>query len=428
VVEPWHPPSPGAAALLRQAADWFLEGPAELVGQLDEAIAAAFPAALRSDLTLTAEAAASTRANLVHWATCTRDAPGSRVPANVGAEVLTVARDATRRGADQMLLSTYHAGQNVAWRYCMQLMFSLSSDPDTLAEALDIAARSIFQYVDDTVTALQAQIERERAELTRGTHAERLEVVNLILEGAPITSQRASSRLGYDLSRRHTAAILWSDPATADQAELDRAAEALARAAGATRQLTVIASGSSVWVWFLAAADVDPDGARAALEQSPRVRAAVGFPGAGIDGFRRSHFDALSTQRLMNQRGGELRFARFADVQLVALAAHDPERAGAFVARTLGELATASPELRETLRTYIREQFSASRAARALFAHRNTVLNRLQRAQQLLPAPLDRNGLEVGLALDIVHWLGAAHQAPQLTTPAGRAHRSARPM
>ena len=103
----------------------------------------------------------------------------------------------------------------------------------------------------------------------------------------------------------------------------------------------------------------------------------------------------------------DLRVASFADVQLVALVAHDEERAAEFVSRTLGELAHADPDLRHTLRVYIREQFSASRAARALFAHRNTVLNRLQRAERLLPAPLEHQGLEVGLALEIVHWLGA---------------------
>jgi DNA-binding PucR family transcriptional regulator len=77
------------------------------------------------------------------------------------------------------------------------------------------------------------------------------------------------------------------------------------------------------------------------------------------------------------------------------------------VARTLGALAGADEDLRETLRVYIREGCSASRAARALFAHRNTVLNRLSRARELLPAPLQERGLQVGLALEIVHWLGS---------------------
>ena len=43
----------------------------------------------------------------------------------------------------------------------------------------------------------------------------------------------------------------------------------------------------------------------------------------------------------------------------------------------------------------------------ALFTHRNTILNRLALAEKLLPAPLAGRGLEVGLALEIAHWLGA---------------------
>ena len=409
-MEVWDPPSPQAAALLRDAARWFLEHSTELIAQLDSAILDVFPESLRADVTLAAEAAASNRANILHWASHMVAGPGLRVPANLSPEVLAIARDAIRRGEDQMLPSAYHAGQNVAWRYCMQILFSMSSDTQTLGETLDVAARSIFQFVDDTVAAVEEQIERERAQLTRGTHAERLEVVNLILEGAPITAERASARLGYDLGRRHTAAIVWSDPGTADPAELDRAAEALAKAAGAGRPLTVVASGSSLWVWF-AGSDRDEQVPQLdTVEAVPRVRAALGLPAAGVEGFRRSHLDALATQRLMHNLPGDLRLARFADIQLAALTTHDLGRAAEFVARTLGSLAHADAQLRDTLRVYIREQFSASRAARALFAHRNTVLGRLQRAEQLLPAPLEQRGLEVGLALEILHWLG-----PQIT-------------
>jgi DNA-binding PucR family transcriptional regulator len=127
---------------------------------------------------------------------------------------------------------------------------------------------------------------------------------------------------------------------------------------------------------------------------------------------RRSHLHALATQRLMHRMPGDLRLASYEDVQLVALSAQDEEGTAEFVARTLGRLATADPELRETLRVYVREEFSASRAARALFAHRNTVLNRLTRARELLPAPLEGRGLQVGLALEIVHWLGPSALRP----------------
>ena len=55
---------------------------------------------------------------------------------------------------------------------------------------------------------------------------------------------------------------------------------------------------------------------------------------------------------------------------------------------------------------YIGEQFSAARAARALYTHRNTILNRLQRAERLLP--LAGHGLESGVALEIAQVAGDA--------------------
>ena len=194
-------------------------------------------------------------------------------------------------------------------------------------------------------------------------------------------------------------------PAGPDQAALARAAEALGPATRARQVLTVIASSSSVWAWLAAAADTDVGAITAATAAHPAVRVAVGPAGAGADGFRRSHFDAVTAQRLMSRRP-DLRVARFADVQLVMLAIQDEQRAREFVARTLGALADAEGELRDTMCVYIGEQFSAARAARVLYTHRNTVLNRLQRAERLLPGPLAGHGLEVGVALEIAQWLG----------------------
>jgi DNA-binding PucR family transcriptional regulator len=199
--------------------------------------------------------------------------------------------------------------------------------------------------------------------------------------------------------------VLWTDPRRPDQAALAAAAETLGPVTRARQVLTVIASSSSVWAWLAAAADTAAAAITAATAAHPGVRVAIGPPGTGADGFRRSHFDAVATQRLMARRP-DLRVARFTDVQLVTLAIADEQRAREFVARTLGKLADADPDLRETLCVYIGEQFSAARAARALYTHRNTVLNRLQRAERLLPLPLAGHGLEVGVALEIAQWLG----------------------
>jgi DNA-binding PucR family transcriptional regulator len=397
-------PSARVAELIRAAAARLLEDPGDAPDEIDAAVLAGAPPALRADPALIAEVSASNRANLFHWITANLREPGAPVPPNLAPESLAIARDLVRRGLDEASLNSYRTGQNAAWRRWMATAFELTSDADELRELLEVSARSIFTFVDETLAAITAQIERERDQLTRGTHAQRLEVVNLILEGAPITAGRASARLAYELGRWHTAAVLWSDGGPPDQGQLEGAADALARAAGARRPFTVVASASALWAWLGTPDAPDLTAVRAAAPPHG-VRVALGSPAAGMDGFRRSHLDALATQRLMH-RMPDLRLAAYDDVRLVALTAQDEDRAAEFVSRTLGDLAAAEPELRETLRVYIREGSSASRAARALFTHRNTVLNRVARAQELLPGPLARHGLEIGLALEVVRWLG----------------------
>jgi hypothetical protein len=102
---------------------------------------------------------------------------------------------------------------------------------------------------------------------------------------------------GIHQSRRSraAAAILWTDPRRPDQAALAQAAEVLGPATRARQVLTVIASSSSVWAW-LAAADTDAGAITAATAAHPAVRVAVGPTGSGVDGFRRSHFDAVATR------------------------------------------------------------------------------------------------------------------------------------
>jgi DNA-binding PucR family transcriptional regulator len=399
-----EPLSPQAADLVRRLARGILDKPADLMDQVQAAVSTAADEPLRSEPVLAAEVAASTRANVLHWAAGIARDPGGRVPANLTPEVLGIAREAFRRGIEQTLYTTYHAGQNVVQAYWMRTAFSLSPDPAVLRQALAAASESVAGFVDDMVTALSEQLRRERAELARSSHARRFEVVSLILDSAPITAGRASTQLGYDLRRRHTAAVLWTDPRLPDQAALAQAAEALGTATRARQVLAVVASSSSLWAWLAAAADTDASALTAATAAHPAVRVAIGPAGTGADGFRRSHFDAVATQRLMSRRP-DLRVARFADVQLVTLALADEQRAREFVVRTLGTLADADPELRDTLCVYIGEQFSAARAARALYTHRNTVLNRLHRAERLLPLQLAGHGLEIGVALEIAQWL-----------------------
>jgi DNA-binding PucR family transcriptional regulator len=404
----WQRPSERVCELMRAGARQMLNAAGEPSGQfldaLDSATLADQDPALADDPALVAALRRSNRANLLFWVQSILRDPAAQVPPNPGPEPLTIARDLVRRGLDEGVLHAWRAGQNSGWRQWMRIAFSLTSDSEELQELLDYSARSIFTFVDATIAAVSAQVRLERDQLTRGTHTQRLETVALIIDGAPITRRHAATRLGYDLDQPHLAAIIWSEHPKPDATALQRAAEALAGAAGAAKPLTVTASAGALWVWVTTTTPPHISDLTAILDQLPEIRFALGPIANGIEGFRRSHLNALATQRLLMRATKHLQVARWEDVQLTALLTHDEPRAHEFVQHTLGELAHAEPELRETTRVYLREQSNAPRAAKHLYTHRNTVLTRLARAEKLLPRPLAENSLEVAAALEVAHW------------------------
>ena len=399
----WKRPSARVRELIRQAAQIIVNARPEWLVELDDAVLGANPA-IAADPDLASAVSRSNRANLFFWATANVRDPGAPVAANAGPEPMTVARELVRRGLDAYTLDAYRVGEGVAWRRLMEITFELTSDPAELREFLDVCSRSISAFVDDTLAAIAAQIDLERDELTRGTHAERRETVALILDGAPIPRQRAEGRLGYALTGPHTAAVIWTDDPGGDLARLDNAAEAFGQAAGTARLLSVLPSTATRWVW--AAGAVDADALLRSVGTTPDVRIAMGPTASGVDGFRRSHFDAITTQQLMARLHSPQQLALFSDVQLVALITADTDRAAEFVSYTLGDLESAGAELQHTVRVFVASQCNASRAAQRLYTHRNTLLRRLARADELLPRPLADSSIEVAVALDVLRWRG----------------------
>ena len=89
-------------------------------------------------------------------------------------------------------------------------------------------------------------------------------------------------------------------------------------------------------------------------------------------------------------------------VTLVDLLMSDQQRAAEFAEDQLGALAHSAPELRETISTYVRTGCNASATAAELYTHRNTILRRLERADELLPRPLSDNVVNIAAALEIL--------------------------
>ena len=53
--------------------------------------------------------------------------------------------------------------------------------------------------------------------------------LSLVLDGAPISEERAGSRLGYRLDQTHTALIVWTPEHDADLRGVDDVVETLAK-------------------------------------------------------------------------------------------------------------------------------------------------------------------------------------------------------
>lgn len=411
VADDWPTPSPAAQELIRRGAERALDPRGEWVAELNAAVLNhERTSETLSDPVLAEGSKTANLSNLLHWATANVRRPGVRVPANVSPELLETTRDLVRRDLDETALDSWRVGQNVAWQRWMEISFELTSDVDLLHEVLAVTSRSITTFIDDTIAAVADIMRQERDDLTQGTHAERLTTVSLLLEGAPVARRAAEARLGYALTGSHVAAIVWGSAGVSGE-QLELAAELALRSAGATRRLTVLATGASLWLWFPADRAPRVEELEAGLATIPGVRVALGRPRADLDGFRQSHLEAAAVQRMMARLGTARCAGTYQDAQLVALLSDDVGRADEFIADTLGDLAGAEPELQLTLRTYLEEQCNAARVADTLYAHRNTIVRRLARCDELLPRPLSESPVAVGAALQLLWWRGERVQA-----------------
>ncbi|OBI83233.1 Rv1453 family transcriptional regulator [Mycobacterium asiaticum] len=401
--------APQTRDLIRQGA-WIALNPSpEWLAELDRATVAANPA-LAGDPTLAAAVSSSNRATLVHFATSHLRDPGAPVTAYLGPEPLRMARVLVRRGLGASVHDIFRIGQNVALQRWIDIVFDLPATPYELRELLNLVAKSANDFVDATLAGISRQMKLEHSELAQGALIERRKIVEFILAREPVNHKRAEVRLGYTLAGSHTAAVIWCDESDDEYRMLDRTTAAVCDAVGSTQPLTVLAAEATRWVWFKDITDVDSDQVRRVLEETPKLRIAIGTSARGVEGFRRSHQQALSAQHMMVRLRSRQQVAFFDDVQMVALLTQKPDYSDDFITSTLGAFASAGSVLRDTLLTYINEQCNAARAAQQLYIHRNTLLSRLDTAQRLLPRPLDRTTVRVAVALEALKWSGSQEQ------------------
>ena len=380
-----------------------------IVAEMDAAVIAGLPE-FGADPAIAAELTATNLANLRRFVTVARHA-ADRPPPDVPPEALDMARTLVRRGiSSDAAYQGYRSGQQVAWRRWMEYAEEVVGPSEMLVPVLNESLRLLFDYVDQVLGRVIAEMQREREEVLGGALARRTETVRLILDGAALDAHAASGRLGYELARHHTAVIVWAESAATPAGALESVALTLAQAVGARRPLTVPAATNTLWVWIATNAIVPTSELRAAVTGADAdFRVAVGPTQRGIGGFRRSHEAALSVHRLLAGNPDSGRLATYEELEVTALAAQDARRASEFVTSTLGPLADETPaaaRLRETLRVFLEEAENAPRTAARLHTHRNTVLQRVARATELLGYRPSERRLALELALELRRRLG----------------------
>lgn len=315
-----------------------------------------------------------------------------------------VVRTLARRGAQlSVVLRLFRTGTRfLRARFGLVLLDDVADDAQRAALAALLWDRSAL-YLDVTMDAIVAEYESERERWVTGAVARRADIVQELLTGAWVDVDEASLVLGHELRRHHTAIVVWRPQHSGGDGirRLEARVAEIAGLLGASRALTLPAGADSVWAWVATAEPPAPhrlDG----LGDGDGTRIASGTPGFGPEGFCRSHREAVLAQRVALRRTCPVPLTRFEEVELLTLVSGDDAAMTRFVRRELGPLCLDDPatgRLRATLAAVQASGGSSAAAAEALGIHRNTVLYRLRRIEELLGRPPGTRRIELELAL-----------------------------
>ena len=306
-------------------------------------------------------------------------------------------------------LRAYRLGHAWLWDRWTRALQERIADPEELIAAQELSSACIFAYIDRVSDQLVEEYGTERDRMMRGAAQLRAETVRAILAREPLDEETLPGRLGYDVRRTHVAMRVASG--TSEIRGLERAAREAAAALAPGEPLTVPSGAASLDVW---AGSYEPFDTEALKRYEPPegVRVAFGKPARGLDGFRRSHHEAVQAARVASLAGsGDGAVVDYAQVELVSLLACDLPRAREFVASRLGRLAAPgepTQRLRETLRVFLAMGGRSARAAKELYVHQNTVAYRIKRAEELLGHRVTDDPVELICALTLADTLGPA--------------------
>jgi len=334
------------------------------------------------------------------------------------------ARRLAQRGVPiAALLRAYRIGSARFQDWCLEELGRTTDSAPVISAAGLRIADATASYIDRVSEELVSAYEAEKENWLRNLSAARAARVRALLSGERADVDSAEPILGYRLRQHHAGVVCWTREAgtgASALARLEQATVEVARHTGCEgRPLFLPQDETSAWAWLpLGASDAFPLEAvrTCAAGADAGIRFALGAPGPGVAGFRRTHQQALGAQAVALAAGAPgPPVTSFAEVAPLALMSGSIELTRAWVIETLGSLADGGDHtatLRDTLRVFLQEGGSFKATAERLTLHKNTVQYRVRKAEESLGHPIGQDRLNVELALLASQWLGAAVLRP----------------
>lgn len=360
---------------------------------------------LHDDPVMQAKHRRAIRASIIHWLNAIIKSPDQAIPPYAVYESVDSAAEMYQAQAAEILQKNAHAIQDIAWQYWMKIVFQLTKDAQELQQLLELSSISIRTYNEASLTLWLERLERITSDKKRGDIEEQRELVGKIISGEERDLIRASGILNYSFKHTHHSAIIWSEEIDTEISTLENVATVFQKACNQNHSLRVIASPSVIWVWASAEFSVNEKILETVLRKSSGIRISFGSGGHGIDGFRRSHLDAQAAQRVLGRLESNIQLVSYERVRLMAFLSKDAKSIQHYSEHVLGELAQAPATVRQSLHAFLECGCNATEAAKKLHTHRNTLLRRLTKAEEMLPRPLAENRIQVAVALEALYWI-----------------------
>jgi DNA-binding PucR family transcriptional regulator len=332
------------------------------------------------------------------------------------------ARRLAQRGVDaDFLVRTYRLGHQAVVGIVLDEIRAAQLETRLGLDVFEQITSTSFRYIDKISPLVLTAYQNERDRWLANQNRLRALRVRELLDGSEIDIDEVTNVIRYPLHRNHLSLIVWcSESENGNElVVMERFVTELAKSLGAgERPLFVAADRVTGWAWVPLTTEAALDAVRRTRDfadahaDAPWI--AAGDPLAGVDGFRRSHRQALVARAVVLASGSHPPAVTVASDPGLVVAAQfctDLEDARAWVGDVLGPLASTTDSderMRETLREFLHTGSSFKATADELHLHVNSVKYRVQRALERRGKPLSDDRLDVETALLLCHWFNTA--------------------